>query len=62
MKMTTAIFMVMGCLLLLIAGGSGLVIAGIEHASPGERAIAMLATAVAGLGLVNAGAMFERSS
>ena len=54
--------MVVGCLLLLIAGGSGLVIAGIEHASPGERAIAMLATAVAGLGLINAGAMFERST
>ena len=62
MKMATAILMVVGCLLLLIAGVSGLAIAGIGHASPGERGIAMLAAAVAGFGLINAASTLGKSA
>ena len=53
MKALRVVVLVVGCLMLLLAGTGGSIMAGVVG-TPGERAIALLAAAVAGLGLVMA--------
>ena len=53
MKALRAIVLVVGVGLLLLSGVAGSIMAGLVG-TPGERALALLAAAVAGLGLVQA--------
>ncbi|MGO9454448.1 MAG: hypothetical protein ACLQDV_25875 [Candidatus Binataceae bacterium] len=60
MKILRGIILVVGFLTLFMAGLAGMIIAGVGPGSV-ERAIAALASAVAGSGMMIAGAMLKRS-
>ncbi|MGO9602907.1 MAG: hypothetical protein ACLQAT_05800 [Candidatus Binataceae bacterium] len=60
MKILRGIVLVVGFLTLFMAGLAGMIIAGVGPGSV-ERAIAALASAVAGSGMMIAGAMLKRS-
>ncbi|GEM_PF-6914001 len=61
MKTLRGIVLTVGFLTLLMAGLAGMIIAGVGPGSM-ERALASLASAVAGSGMMIAGAMLSRSS
>ncbi len=61
MKVLKGIVLVVGFLTLFMAGLAGMIIAGVGPGSM-ERAVAALAAAVAGSGMMIAGAMLTRSS
>lgn len=58
MKVISAVFLTVGFLTAFMAGASGMIIAGV---GPGgvERALGMLASAVAGFGLILGGALIR---
>ena len=58
MKIAHTILVIVGCALLILSGIAGSIMAGLVGA-PGERALALLAAAVAGLGLINAAALMQ---
>jgi len=57
-KLTVGAFLLLGFVLTAMAGAAGMIIAGVGPGSM-ERAVAALASAVAGLGLVIAGAIIR---
>ena len=61
MKILRGIVLAVGFLTLFMAGLAGMIIAGVGPGSM-ERAVAALASAVAGSGMMIAGAMLTRSS
>lgn len=61
MKILRGIVLVVGFLTLFMAGLAGMIIAGLGPGSM-ERAVATLAAAVAGSGMMLAGAILTRSS
>jgi hypothetical protein len=57
-KTMRTMVLILGCGLLTLSGVSGSIMAGLVG-SPGERAIALLSAAVAGMGLINAAGLAQ---